>query len=475
MASKERLLEQRVIDFIRKHKLFSAGGKAVVAVSGGADSVCLLHLLTKCQGSLGVEIHVAHLNHKLRGVESDADADYVAELAVKLGVPATIESRDVVAYHSRKDGSLEEAAREVRYSFLAEVAEKLGASIVAVGHTRDDNVETILMHLLRGAGLTGLCGLQRCSVLQFGECSARIEVVRPLLEVTRRETWDYCQRYGLKPRSDSSNLSPAFLRNRIRLELLPMLRTYNPGIDDALLRLAAIAGDDLAFIEEQVSLLWKELARKEGDVIYLDVGRIAALPRAMQRQAFRTAVQQFWGNLEDIEAHHIEAMVDFLSKPAGKKMSLPRGLTLTTHYGQLVLTSTQTSLCPLPPLDGIFSIKVPGETVLPGWRVTADIIREPVSNGDSLVACFDLDRVGTELIVRRRKPGDRFQPLGMTEVKKLQDFMVDSKIPRSWRDRVPLVCSREGILWVVGWRVDDRFKVTESTRNILRLKFERSG
>ncbi len=475
MASKEKTLEQRVIDFIREYNLFSAGGKLVVAVSGGADSVCLLHILAQRQRELDVELHVAHLNHQLRGAESDSDAGYVADLACKLGVPATVERRDVAAYRNRKGGSLEEAAREVRYSFLTEVAKELGTSNVVVGHTRDDNVETILMHLLRGTGLAGLCGLQPRSILQFGEHKARVEVVRPLLEVTRQETWDYCQRHELKPRSDSSNLSPSFLRNRIRLELLPVLKNYNPSIDNALLRLAAIAGDDLSFIGEQVSLLWKELAREEGGVIYLDVGRMVALPRAMQRQAFRIAVRQLRGNLQDIEADHIEAMVDFLSKPAGRTLCLPQGLTLSTEYGRLVLTSAQTSSCPLPPLEEVFNIKIPGETVLPGWQIKADILKEPVGNENSFTASFDLDKVGKELTVRRRKPGDRFQPLGMSETKKLQDFMVDSKIPRSWRDRVPLVCSPEGILWVVGWRVDDRVKVIKTTKNILRLKFERSA
>ncbi|MBM3119255.1 MAG: tRNA lysidine(34) synthetase TilS [Chloroflexi bacterium] len=473
MASKQKALEQRVINFIREHDLFSTGDKLVVAVSGGADSVCLLHILAQRQRELGVELHVAHLNHQLRGGESESDASYVSELAGKLGVPATIVCQDVAAYRDRKGGSLEEAAREVRYSFLTEVTKEVGTSKVVVGHTRDDNVETILMHLLRGAGSVGLCGLQPSSILQFGEHKARIEVVRPLLEVTRQETLDYCQRHKLKPRSDSSNLSLSFLRNRIRLELLPVLKNYNPSIDNALLRLAAIAGDDVSFIEEQTSLMWKELAKTEGDVIYLDGSKMTALPRAMQRQVFRRAVRHLRGNLQDIEADHIEAMVDFLSKPVGRKLCLPQGLTLSTEYGRLVLTPAQTSSCPFPPLAGVFSIKIPGGTALPGWHVKADIVKQPVSNANGFVASFDLDRVGEKLMVRRRKPGDRFQPLGMTETKKLQDFMVDSKIPRSWRDRVPLVCSTEQILWVVGWRVDDRVKVTRTTKNILRLKFER--
>jgi tRNA(Ile)-lysidine synthase len=330
-----------------------------------------------------------------------------------------------------------------------------------------------MMHLLRGAGTAGLRGLQPHSVLQYSENGGQLEVVRPLLEVTRQETLDYCQRYNLAPRSDSSNVSLSFLRNRVRLELLPMLRSYNPGVDKALLRLADIAGDDISFIEEQASLLWKELAREEGDVIYLDISKMVTSPRAMQRQIFRRAVKQLRGNLKDVEANHIEAMMDFLSKPAGKKLCLPDGLTLSTEYGRLVLALVQASICPLPPLKGISNINIPGETDLPSWRVRADIIQEVVGDDNGLVASFDLDKVGKELTVRRRRPGDRFQPLGMSQTKKLQDFMVDSKIPRSWRDRVPLICSPKQILWVVGWRIDDRVKVTENTKEILRLQFER--
>jgi tRNA(Ile)-lysidine synthase len=473
LAKKEKTLEQRVINFVREQNLISVGDKLVVAVSGGADSVCLLHILARHRNDLGVELYVAHLNHQLRGAESDADATYVSDLAQKLGVPATIERRDVAAYRERKGGSLEETAREVRYGFLAAVAGRVGSSKVVVGHTCDDHIETILLHLLRGAGTTGLCGLQSRSVLPYGENSSPLEIIRPLLKITRQETVGYCRRHKLAPRSDSSNESLTFLRNRIRLELLPVLRSYNTGIDKVLLRLADIAGDDISFIEEQASLLWQDLARKEGDAIYLDVNKMLALPRAIQRQVFRKAVKQLRGNLKDVEADHIEAMIESLSKPAGKIFCLPDGLTLSTEYGRLVLTPTPASVCPLPSLGGTTSITIPGDTDLPGWRVRADIIKESVGSDNGLVASFDLDKVGKELSVRRRRPGDRFQPLGMNQTKKLQDFMVDAKIPSSWRDRVPLVSSPQQILWVVGWRIDDRVKVTENTKKILRLQFER--
>jgi tRNA(Ile)-lysidine synthase len=473
VAERQKTLEQKVSEYIRKNNLISAGDKVVVGVSGGADSVCLMHILARCREELGIDLHVAHLNHMLRGTESDNDAAYVSDLVQKLEVRATLGRRDVSAYQSGHDCSLEEAGREVRYRFVAEVAAKVNAAEIAVGHTSDDHVETILLHLLRGTGTAGLSGLRPRSTLDLGENGGRIEVVRPLLEITRRETIDYCRRHRLSPRKDSSNESPSFLRNRIRLELLPVLRSYNPGIDKGLLRLAEIAGDDVSFIGEQACLLWPGVAQRQGNTIYLEVNKILPLPPALQRQICIIAVSQLRGNLKDVEADHIEAMVELLKKPAGKKLILPYGLTLSTEYGRVVMMATGALTCPLPPLIDSTSLKIPGETIAAGWRVRAEVSKDSSGLENGFTASFDLDKTGSELEVRSRKPGDRFQPLGMLQTKKLQDFMVDAKIPRDWRDRVPLVSSGKQILWVVGWRIDDRVKVTDNTKRILRLQFER--
>ncbi len=472
MSRANKTLEQRVLEFIQSRSLITPGETLVVAVSGGADSVCLLHLLARWRTKLDVDLHVAHLNHQLRGAESDSDADYVLALASELGIPSRMERRDVVDYQKKQGISLEEAAREVRYDFLYGVANNVDAAKVLVGHTSDDQIETVLMHLLRGTGLTGLRGLQPRSKFPLGKGKKQLEIVRPLLEVARCETRDYCLFHGLQPRADSSNEVLDFLRNRVRLELLPVLRDYNPSVDRALLRLAVLAGDDASYIEEQALRLWDDVARKKRNVIYLDVPKVAFLPRAMQRQIFRLAIEQLVGKLKNVEAEHVEAMLGFLAKPAGKKLYLPHGLVLFTEYGRLVLASPKVSSCPFPPLDSSFHIRVPGETRLPGWEVKAEVVSKTAENSHGgIVANFDLDRIGGKLIVRRRQRGDRFQPLGMSHTKKLQDFMVDARIPQSWRDRVPLVCSQQHILWVVGWRIDDRVRVTDDTKSVLRLEF----
>jgi tRNA(Ile)-lysidine synthase len=507
-------LESKVIDFVQRHSLVSPEEKVVVGVSGGADSVCLLHVLAKWQKGLGIKLHVAHLNHQLRGVESEADAKYVSKLAGSLGIPITIDRQDVAAYRIERSFSIEEAARELRYAFLARVAGEVGAKRIAIGHTRDDQVETILMHILRGTGITGLCGLAPCSPMAYdgqgmslpasplslpaealsvakGQRS-NLLVIRPLLDITREETTSYCQEHQLDPRIDSSNLSFSFFRNRLRLQLLPLLRQYNPSVDQALLRLADIAKGDNAFIEQQASGLWDEMARQENNAIYLDKKQIASLPIALQRQLLRAAVTRLAGDTRDIEASHIEAIRSLLDKPAGKRISLPHSLICQGGYDELVIASTakqsQLPPCPFPPLPGEFTLEVPGETAMPGWNVIASIVGERVdfpslrgvlnTRGgtcqSNLVADFDLHRTGTELFVRQRRPGDKFQPLGMSMPKKLYEFMVDAKIPRSWRSHIPIVCSPRQIIWVVGWRIDDRVKTTEASKEILRLEFIKS-
>ncbi len=464
-------LEQRILHFIRENGLTSGKRRVLAAVSGGPDSVCLLNILNALSNELGIELHVAHLNHRLRGKESEADARYVAQLVERLGIPSTIEERDVKAYRALRRNSLEEAAREVRYTFFAETAAILGTDCVAVGHTSDDNVETILLHLVRGTGTRGLRGLQPRTTWRSEDKS--IEVIRPLLCISREETVDYCRKNNLEPRIDSSNLTMSPLRNRIRHELLPLLESYNERVTDALLRTARIAGDELDFLDREISRLWDSIVRLQGETVALDKEGLLALPPALQRHLLRKAIEDVSGSLKDIETRHIEDILEALKKPAGKKLNLPAGLVFIVEYDRFLLTGEPAALSPFPPLDSVVSLEIPGETVFPGWRVSASVItpEQMKSGDDDYIACLSLDETGDKLTVRSRETGDRFQPLGMDQPKKLGEYMIDEKIPRAWRKRVPVVCSPEHVVWVVGWRIDQRSKVTEDTRRILRLEF----
>ena len=243
-------------------------------------------MLLKFRDKSGIELHVAHLNHQLRGAESDADALYVTGLAHQLGIPATVEQRDVKSYQTEHRLSLEEAAREVRYTFLAQVADAIGTSQIAVGHTVNDHIETILMHLIRGSGTRGLRGLQPLTEWQFH--GKTLSIVRPLLSASREETTGYCQQHRLNPCLDTSNLSLSPLRNRIRLELLPLMQSYNPQVAEALHRLSQIADDDLDFINRESQQVWHQIAGEQKNTIILDKKRLMGLPLALRKNLSAT-------------------------------------------------------------------------------------------------------------------------------------------------------------------------------------------
>jgi len=474
LPADSNVLEKRINGFIREYGLISGGEKVLVAVSGGPDSVSMLHVLNSLKETFDIQLHVAHLDHGLR-VESGADAEYVANLASALGIPTTIEKTDVAEWRSKRKISLEEAAREVRYRFLDSTARQTGAKRVAVGHTRDDQAETTLMHILRGSGIQGLRGLRPAAHIPYGAREDGIWVIRPLIEISRQETEAYCAANNLQPRIDTSNDQTRFLRNRIRLELIPLLRQYNADIDSALLRLADLAGEDTDFIDEQAAVVCSSLVTGEGRLTCLDSGKLRGLPLALQRRVFRIMIERACGSLRDIESVHVDALVRLLFSNTGRSVHLPGGTVVTNERNRMIVTAPGTTACPWPVLDCDYMLNIPGETKLPGWLVSATIMSENFFKDDDIFsASFDLARIGKRLSVRGRRTGDRFHPLGMEHSRKLQDFMVDSSIPRSWRDSVPVVCSPDQIVWIVGWRIDDRAKVTTSTQEVLRLDFHRA-
>lgn len=468
---KKPTIEQRVEDFLREHHLTNPRKPLLVAVSGGPDSVCLLHVLNVVKRETRIKLHVVHLDHQLRGKESVADAQYVLDLCHKLKIPVIIEQRNVRGYQKEHKLSLEEAAREVRYGFFAEVAESIGAEQVVVGHTLDDQVETILLNLLRGTGTRGLRGLQ--PVRHWQTSGKRLTIIRPLLEVSRKETAAYCRRHHLQPRTDATNRSLTPTRNRVRLKLLPLLKSYNPDIIEALLRTARIAGDDIAFLEQTADRYYRKIATKQDTAVVFEKTALLKLPLAIQRLLLRRAIEDILGTLKDIEARHIEEMLELLNKPAGKRISLPYSLFFAVEYDRFLLGRELDKFSPFPLLDSEYPLIIPGARKIPGWRIHTDVIEKAhLVDVDAFIACLDYDRVRGKLTVRPRRPGDRFQPLGMDEEKKVGKFMIDARVPRLWRMRVPIVCDDEKLLWVVGYRIDERVKVTESTKRVLRIKFE---
>ena len=335
----------------------------------------------------------------------------------------------------------------------------------------DDHIETILMHLIRGTGTRGLRGLQPVTLWQ--SAANRLTIIRPMLEISHQETEDYCHQHRLAPRLDASNLSLSPLRNRIRQQLLPLLESSTPRVAEALLRTGRIASDDIDFLDEQIARLWDEVTQEQEKTIILDKERFDQIPAALKRYLLRASTEKLLGSAKDIEMRHIEEMMSLAAKPAGKRLSLPGGLLFSIEYNQYRLTSDMTSLSPLPKLEGKSQLNIPGETRLPGWRIKATIIdRKEMAEQNNFIAYLDRSKTGDKLLVRPRRRGDRCQPLGLSQAKKLGEFMIDAKIPQAWRGKSPIVCSPEHILWVVGWRLDERAKATEDTKQVLRLEFK---
>ena len=501
-----RSVRARVRRFVREHRLWEPGGRVLVGVSGGADSTCLLLTLAALRSSLRFELHAAYFDHRLRGPRAAAREErFVRNLTEALAVPLRCGAGDVRA-HARPDRlggrrrSLEEAARELRYRFLAAAAREAGCGAVAVGHSRDDQAETVLLHLLRGSGLRGLAAMAPsapwpvpvpCPPGRRGEagltsCAEAPRLVRPLLGLSREDTEGCCREAGLTPLRDPSNRSRSYLRNRIRRELLPLLRRYNPRIDDALLRLASAASADIELLEGLAAEALAGLPTStippstgpgeasDAGTVRLGRRRLAALPPALQRHAVRLAASRLLGDARGLSDRHVRAILRANAGPTGARLDLPRGLRAeVTRSATVLATAPPRPVGALP--GGEVTLPVPGTARFGPWRLQAELMEPPpdLSSGPS-IAFLDADASGERLWLRRRRRGDRFQPLGLSQPKKLQDFFVDAHIPRAERDAVPLVCSGRGIAWVVGQRPAEWAKVTAATRRVLRLRAARS-
>lgn len=479
---------------IHKYAMLNAGDVLVVGVSGGPDSLTLLHVLHALAPEFGVQLHVAHLDHQIRGEDSAADAAFVAEMAHHWGLPATIEARNVPAYAEMYGLAIEEAARQARYAFLAEVAAATGARKVAVGHTADDQVETVLMHFLRGSGLAGLRGMLPVSPWPLFQIlmtksqipSSKLVLLRPLLETTRAEIESYVQEYGLQPRFDRSNLDRTLYRNRLRYELIPHLETYNPRIRDVIRRSARIFADDFDYVHQQVLAAWTHVVTETDGALTFALAPWRKLHPSLQRGLLREAIRRLRRELRNINLVHIEdALAVANDKPAGSVATLPQGLALFKSYDSFTIAEAPSRPRDLPRLavDRI-PLAVPGVTHLPEthWSVMAEIQESGnQSRGVSphstspWHADVDFDRTGPHLFLRRRQPGDRFQPHGMGgHTVLLREFMINVKLPAAARDDYPLVASQEHIVWVPGYRIDERVKLNPATRRVVCLSMVRA-
>ncbi len=446
----------------------------LVGVSGGPDSLTLMDVLRQA----GYRIIVAHFNHKLRP-EADIEANAVEAMAARFGIASVIESANVMTFADEQRLSVEDAARSLRYKFLFSQAHRLGAQAVAVGHTADDQVETVLMHFLRGAGLNGLKGMTYRTMLS--NFDADMPVVRPLLDVWREETVVYCASQGLRPHFDPSNDSLNFLRNRIRHLLIPTLETYNPKFREAVWRTAQLLNADHSIVADVIDTSWsKAVVTESAGLVIFDLAVMSGFSVGIQRNLLRRALERV-APRGDITYSIIERASAYISNPKRpSQVILGSNVRLFSEAGQLYVAG-QDAVLPferwpqMPEETDTLPLPAPGQLMLAGgwrfscekWGIPALALEQMQGNQDPFQVWLDAEKFKGGLSLRIRRDGDRFEPLGLEgHSQKLSDFFTNNKLPQRARERWPLLCAGEEIAWVPGFQPADPFRLTKASRQI---------
>lgn len=457
-----QLIRKKVLKFISEHRLLSPGDKVVVAFSGGADSMALLDILANFT-DFPLQLVIAHLNHCLRGNESDEDENFARTIAGKYALPLEITRIDIKAIAARQRLSLEEAGRNERRAFFLDVARKHAAVAVALGHHSDDQAETVLMRLVRGAAGSGLAGMKPKPPGSI--------FLRPLLCLSRLDIEGYLRKGLLPWREDSSNTDTAFLRNRIRHELLPLLKSYNPEITRRLNLMAEALAADEELLENIVANAGKHIAANYPGEIRLDLELLRRQPAGLRKRLYRQAIVALHGNLRRISAQHL-ADIDRLATGSNGvgRISLPAGVMVARKYDAISMTT-------VAELSGI---DVPELTVASAgsYQINAQLILE-ISAINSLpadwleagdnTAFVDSRRLPFPWTIRSCREGDRFTPFGMKGSKKLKDLFIDKKVSRAVRKSIPLFLCRGNIFWAGGVRLAEEARITEPSEGLLRL------
>ncbi len=462
---------------------FDRSQPIIVGLSGGADSVCLLGLFHDA----GFRVEAAHLNHHLRP-EADSDAAHAGKIAEKLGIPIFVQSVDVGGFAKENGLSIEEAARKCRYQFLFETARSRKAYCVAVAHTADDQVETILMHLVRGAGLGGLKGMT--PVTRLPEFDAEIPLIRPILHLWRSDTESYCRQKNLEFVLDASNTDQTYFRNRLRHSLIPDLETYNPQFKKALLRMSHSLQDDHEMLNSFIDQAWDDLVVEKGEGYFIfNLPALEASKPGMRRHLCKRAMHLLRPGLRDVDHDVLSLAAQFVDDMSGtsdaspsRKVDLTGGLYIYKENDRLYLAQYEADLPSgdWPQVDSQRPLQAGITDLDNGWQLVVekviddDLLSAAQSNEDPFVAWMDAGKAAGKQSIRPAKLGDAFQPLGMNgQTMKLSDFFINIKLPHRARARWPVLMVGDQVAWVMGLRLAYPFRVERETRQALRLQLKR--
>lgn len=437
---------------IKKFNMLEGGETVLVGLSGGPDSVCLLSVLSRL--NLKLKLHALYIDHGLRPDETPKEMAFIKDLCEKMGVPSIVKTADVKSFAQSRGLNKQEAGRILRYAIFTDTALEIKGDRVALGHTLDDEVETFFMRILRGAGRKGLTAIP----------PVRGNIIRPLIEVERKDIEDFLRAEDIGYVVDSSNLKDDYLRNRLRFSLMPALRELSPSVMDVLSRTIDIFREEERYFDSAVTkALMKLITRKGKKHIELFLMPLTTLDRVILRRVLRRAIDETEG-LRGMGFKNIEDVIGLIEAgKSGDRLYLPKGIRVVRLYSTLLMTSES------PARLGDYSIAPGGQAIMKeaGALIKAEIEGEMPAEISKTMAVFDADRLSFPLAIRARRPGDFFYPSGFGHRKKIQDLFVDEKVPRDERDIVPLVLSGKDIIWVAGHRADGRFIASEKTKRFL--------
>jgi tRNA(Ile)-lysidine synthase len=452
------LLLHALREFIHRHRLIEPGDKLVVAVSGGIDSMTLLDLLHRLKEKLNLELVVAHCNHQLRGSESELDEQFIRSRAKAYSLESYIECVNTKSIAESLHRSIQDTARDLRYKFLTELRNSLGYTNIVTAHQADDNAETIFFNFVRGSGVHGLSGipLRRTD----------IQVIRPLLFATRQRIMEYCDARKLMFREDSSNKKTVYTRNFIRHELFPLVReNINPNVTATINRSAEIFQALEGYLKDEVDAALPEIiAGISNGVLTLDREKILARPPFLREYLIKRAVQEFTPG--DLDFSTVKSLLDILDAETGSFYWLPNNTVFYRDRETLVIKKMQ------PKSDFDYSIVPDKAHEFGSFSLKFETVAAADFSSNPDIEFIDADTLGEQLSVRNWKHGDWFIPFGMKQKKKLSDFFIDAKIPLFEKERIAIVESDEAIVWVCGYRLDNRFRITPSTKRILRMEYQ---
>jgi tRNA(Ile)-lysidine synthase len=453
---------KKVNQTIEKYNLLEKGERMVVALSGGPDSTALLAVLAPIAQKLDLSLVVAHFNHGLRGAESDEDEKYSRELSEKMGLSFVSGKMDQI--NGKKGLSPEDFYRRQRYNFLNKVAEDYQAQKIALGHNLQDQAETVLLNILRGSGLEGLKGFLPMRDGKF---------IRPLIEISRREIISFLNEAGIPYRQDSSNKNKIYLRNQIRSELIPYLKKkFNPKIEENLAQMAEILRPEDEFIRQHVAhALKSSVIERQQDRILLKIADINKLHPAIRWRLFKTLLESLNPAKNGFSFIHIKSLDNLAQKcETGKKVDLSLGIEVRREYDDLILEAKKVGS---KKIEYEYTMNIPGFLYIKErkFAVRSELAtKESVDFSGKNAVYLDLDKILQPVIIRNRRDGDWFQPLGMQGRQKIKSLFIDHKIPRSKRDEIMLLVDNISVIWIENMNLNDRVKITAETKNVLKLE-----